>query len=234
MLARFNADGSLDTSFDADGKVTTDMVGGTAGRGAGVAIQPDGKIVVAGCTGSRRRQPQPLDFALARYNADGSLDTSFGTGGKVADATSAARRAYAVAIQPDGKIVVAGAGDAARRSATSRSRATTPTAASTRASAATARRHDDRRQRHESRARNIVLQPDGAIVVSGKPVGSVATLDHTDVVRYNCQRQPRSRASASAARSLLSGALVGEGLALQGDGKFVLVGSVDRRHRPES
>jgi uncharacterized delta-60 repeat protein len=65
-----------------------------------LALQPDGKIVVAGSSG--------LDFALARYNADGSLDAGFGSGGTVTTDFGDWDRAPAVAIQADGKIVVAG------------------------------------------------------------------------------------------------------------------------------
>jgi uncharacterized delta-60 repeat protein len=75
-LARYNRDGSLDASFDGDGKVTTDF-GGVFEAASAVAIQRDGKIVVAGSTGAVD------DFALARYNRDGSLDTRFDGDGKV-------------------------------------------------------------------------------------------------------------------------------------------------------
>ncbi len=88
ILARFNADGSLDTQLRRrDGKVTTDMGSGLRPEEAlAVAIQTDGKIVVAGYAAIARRPPAPNlppTFALARYNSDGSLDTSFGTGGRV-------------------------------------------------------------------------------------------------------------------------------------------------------
>lgn len=103
-LARYNADGSLDTTFDTDGKVTTDF-NITTDQAQAVAIQPDGKIIVAGYTGSG----QSLDFALARYNADGSLDTTFDTDGKVTtDFGSSTDLAQAIAIQPDGKVVAVG------------------------------------------------------------------------------------------------------------------------------
>jgi uncharacterized delta-60 repeat protein len=100
-LARYNRDGSLDTTFDADGKVTTDS-GGPEGTEAAeaVAIQPDGRIVVAGASAG--------DFALARYNRDGSLDTSFGSDGKVTTDFGGTDRAKATAVQPNGKIVAAG------------------------------------------------------------------------------------------------------------------------------
>lgn len=72
LLMRFNNDGSLDTSFDTDGKVTTDLGGWETGNSA--AVQSDGKILLAGTTDT--------DIALVRYNTDGSLDATFnGTGG---------------------------------------------------------------------------------------------------------------------------------------------------------
>jgi len=102
-LARYNRDGSLDTSFDADGKVTTDLGSTEIERALGVAIQPDGRIVAAGVTGDH-------DFAMVRYNRDGSLDTSFDSDGKVTTDFGFAAGARAVAIQPDGRILAAGGG----------------------------------------------------------------------------------------------------------------------------
>ena len=107
-LTRYNADGSLDPTFDADGKVTTDF-GNDTDQALAVAIQPDGKIVAVGVNFTRVNDSANYDFALARYNADGSLDTTFDTDGKVTtDFGPSFDVAYAVALQPDGKIVVAG------------------------------------------------------------------------------------------------------------------------------
>jgi uncharacterized delta-60 repeat protein len=107
-LVRYNADGSLDSSFSGDGRVRTDFLDGDE-RVEGVVIQADGKIVAAGwaknSTGSSPR------FALARYDADGTLDTSFGVGGRVLTGFGPdfdKARAASVAIQADGKLVVAG------------------------------------------------------------------------------------------------------------------------------
>ncbi|MBA3413501.1 MAG: PASTA domain-containing protein [Actinobacteria bacterium] len=100
LLARYTANGELDPSFDGDGKVVTD-VGGASGA-SDVDIQRDGKIVVAGWSvGS---------FALARYEQDGSLDATFGEGGKVRTTfrPGSIDGAYAVALQIDGKIVAGG------------------------------------------------------------------------------------------------------------------------------
>ena len=102
-VVRYNADGSLDTSFDGDGTVLTPV--GTSGDYAyDVALQSDGKIVVAGHAGIGSRN----NFAVVRYNTDGTLDTSFGSDGKVTTPLFDTDGAHAVAIQADGKIVAAG------------------------------------------------------------------------------------------------------------------------------
>ena len=98
-LARYNRDGTLDTSFGTGGKVTTDFPGG--GDANALAVQADGKLVAAGVTGG--------DFTLVRYNPDGSLDTSFGTGGTVTtDFAGNVDIANALIVQADGKLVAAG------------------------------------------------------------------------------------------------------------------------------
>lgn len=101
-VARYNSDGTLDTSFSADGEVITDF--GGEDYGTSVAIQSDGKIVVAGYGSSGG----PEDFAIVRYNTDGSLDTSFDTDGKLLIDFGRYENGKALAIQTDGKIVLAG------------------------------------------------------------------------------------------------------------------------------
>ncbi|MFB6888447.1 calcium-binding protein [Kitasatospora sp. NPDC056327] len=103
-LARLNADGTLDTGFDTDGRVTTDFDGG-ADAARAVAVQGDGRIVAAGYTGGAGGN---YDFALARYTPSGGLDTGFSSDGKVATTFGGVEFAHAVALQPDGKIVAAG------------------------------------------------------------------------------------------------------------------------------
>lgn len=99
-IARYTNAGVLDTSFDGDGKATTDF-GGEVDRGYAVAVQSDGKILVAGRSGA--------DFGLARYNSDGSLDSSFDLDGRVTTSFGgSAAMAYSVALQSDGKIILAG------------------------------------------------------------------------------------------------------------------------------
>ena len=103
-VVRYNASGSLDTSFDVDGKVTTSLgIGDDIANS--VAVQSDGKIVAAGYSYNGSKN----DFAVVRYNTNGTLDTSFNGSGKVTTPIgSGDDSAQAVAIQSDGKIIVAG------------------------------------------------------------------------------------------------------------------------------
>jgi uncharacterized delta-60 repeat protein len=107
-LARYNPDGSLDTSFDTDGKVTTNFVGGHD-VAMGVALMPDGRIVAGGYSFSGN-----YDFAVARYNADGSPDNTFDSDGRATLPVGAGDDVgQAIALQSDGSIVVTGYTDTA-------------------------------------------------------------------------------------------------------------------------
>jgi len=108
-LARFNTDGGIDFGFGTGGKQITDFFGAGA-KANGVVLQPDGKFVVAGTASDSTTRPVATDIALARYNADGSLDSGFGTGGETAIPfpDSATEQGNAVGVLPDGKIIVAG------------------------------------------------------------------------------------------------------------------------------
>src|SRR5262245_25189925 len=99
------ASGTLDPTFDIDGFAQTSF-GAVQDNGRAVAFQADGKIVVGGTSIQNGYQ----NFALARYNADGSLDSTFGTGGKTVVNFGSKHNAalWALTIQPDGKIVAAG------------------------------------------------------------------------------------------------------------------------------
>jgi uncharacterized delta-60 repeat protein len=102
-VARFLQNGARDNSFNSDGKVVT-AVTSEANLAYAVAIQPDGKIVVAGECGLSTFR----DFCVVRYRLDGSLDPAFSGNGKLATDIVRDDHAYAVAIQADDKIVVAG------------------------------------------------------------------------------------------------------------------------------
>lgn len=103
-LVRYNADGTLDTTFGSGGKVSTSFAPYRAQAHA-LVLQPDGKLVAAG------RRLSGGGFVLVRYHADGALDLSFGSGGKVLTHFVYSANALALALQADGKLVAAGAAD---------------------------------------------------------------------------------------------------------------------------
>lgn len=101
-VARYNADGSPDTTFSGDGKVTTDLGGYNWGQT--VAVQSTGRIIVGGQSADR--------FALVRYNLDGSRDLTFGTGGVATTDFGGTAGVNDLVLQPDDRIVAGGAGQA--------------------------------------------------------------------------------------------------------------------------
>jgi uncharacterized delta-60 repeat protein len=103
-IARFNSNGTLDTSFGTNGKVIQ-PIGSYLDEGHSLAIQSNGKILLGGyCQGASNP-----DFCIARFNSNGTLDTSFGSSGKVIQPIgSDFDIAYSLAIQPDGKILLGG------------------------------------------------------------------------------------------------------------------------------
>jgi uncharacterized delta-60 repeat protein len=103
-LVRYYSDGNLDTTFGGDGLVINDYSAEDDSIHA-LLLQPDGTLLAAGEVGTANGQ----DFALARYNADGSLDTSFGSGGwAVTNFFGYDDHGRALVRQPDGKLLVAG------------------------------------------------------------------------------------------------------------------------------
>ncbi|MEV6839365.1 calcium-binding protein [Streptomyces sp. NPDC051133] len=206
-VARYNPDGSLDTTFGGDGMVTTDPAGSDpqeGGDGRALVLQPDGKIVVAGQVGSTR-----FDFALIRYNADGSLDSGFGAGGIQRTDFGDYDTPEAVALQSDGKIVAAGsgggglavarytAGGALDPSFDGDGRVVTPGAS----------------------AQDVKLQSDGRIVVAGSGAGGFA------VLRYNTNGSlDTGFGSGGRVDTAFGGSDVANGVAIQSDGKIVAAG----------
>ncbi|MFC6663578.1 delta-60 repeat domain-containing protein [Deinococcus multiflagellatus] len=112
LLVRYNTDGSLDPTFGSGGKVIT-AVGPTNSTDdiRALQVQSDGKLVIAGRT-TNVGGTTTNDIVLVRYNADGTLDPTFGSGGKVitsvGGSTDSMDYANALQVQPDGKLVVAG------------------------------------------------------------------------------------------------------------------------------
>lgn len=106
--ARLNADGSRDAGFNGGQALQVDWIGGPD-RATHVLLQPDGRIVLAGfATTTLTSTTDDTGFAVARLNADGALDSGFGSGGRAAAEIGSIDFGYAAALQSDGKIVVAG------------------------------------------------------------------------------------------------------------------------------
>lgn len=113
-LARYNSNGSLDTSFSGSGIVNTEIGSevGSSNSGSSIALQADGKILVAGAAQSGYGSS---DFSLVRYDSSGSIDYSFsGDGIVTTDFSAEADYAYSVTVQADGKILVVGQSTYAR------------------------------------------------------------------------------------------------------------------------
>jgi len=111
-LARYDSDGNLDRSFGSGGKVLTLAPGGVFSIGNAVIVQPDGRIVVAGRSDFVANDDSFVDFALWRYDPNGTLDGSFGTGGFVrTDFFGGFDFATSLVLQPDGKLVAGGLED---------------------------------------------------------------------------------------------------------------------------
>ncbi len=102
-LTRFRSNGILDNSFGVHGRVALSL--GDFDYARAMAVQPDGRIVVAGYTGTG----SAVNFMIARFHSNGSLDNSFGFGGfNALDFAGGADYGWAIALQPDGRILVAG------------------------------------------------------------------------------------------------------------------------------
>ena len=116
IVARYNPDGTLDAGFGIGGIVITGVSSIGVDRGNAMVMQADGKIVVTGGSSVNLGQiaGEPFNefvFLLVRYNSNGTLDSTFGVGGVVtrsASGPSVAAEAVAIALEPDGSIVVAG------------------------------------------------------------------------------------------------------------------------------
>jgi uncharacterized delta-60 repeat protein len=105
-LVRYGTDGKLDSDFGSGGKVSTDFFGGGDDAIISLNITPGGKIIAAGT--ASRPSSFVVELALARYDTNGSLDPTFGSGGKLtAPLPLNFGGLYALAFQPDGKVVTA-------------------------------------------------------------------------------------------------------------------------------
>jgi uncharacterized delta-60 repeat protein len=228
-LARYNTDGSLDTSFDVDGKVTTDFgARGTYGDEViNIGLQHDGKIIVLGQLDNSLVIYSRI-IAVARYNADGTLDTTFDSDGKVTTGfVSGPHHTIAdIAVQSDGKIIVAGnyqentamlrlnVDGTLDRSFDGDGRVLTP----------------NRDPLREADAFfSIALQSDGKIVLAGQSLDEATGKSDVFLTRYNTNGSVDTSFGVDGRVTTSFGDFVyasGRSVAVQSDGKIVVAGGI--------
>lgn len=215
-VVRYNPDGSLDPSFGLGGRVVTDL--GSSDLLTALAVQPDGRIVAAGHSVV---SALVRDFALVRYNPDGSLDPSFGSGGRV---LTHGAFPNALALQPDGKIVVAGvvgppSGGGVALIRYNPDGSLDPSFGSGGRVLTDFAKFDG--------ARSLVLQADGKLVAAGFSSPRSVGPPQFALQRYNVDGSPDlTFGTAGEAFSSFRGFVSGAALALQADGKLVAAGVV--------
>ena len=227
-VIRYNQDGSLDSSFGGTGIVMTNIAGRTLSTDwvRGAAIQSDGKIVVAGYT-SPSGDPG-YSIALVRYNQNGTLDSSFsGTGIVKSTDSNRNKFGHAVALQLDGKILIAGAVNCINRSTagncTLLERYNSDGSLDSSFSGPGTSRVDANTQG----AQGLVLQSVGKILVVGTK--NSGNGDELSVVRYKTDGQIDSGFGNSGVATVAIGLEVGSSnygtsIALQADGSILVAG----------
>ncbi|MDQ3774620.1 MAG: hypothetical protein M3461_09740 [Pseudomonadota bacterium] len=222
-LARYHPDGSLDTGFGSGGLVLTDFGWGADDGAAALAIQPDGKLVAAGF--SNAGGPGDFDFALARYNPDGSLDTGFGVGGTLRTSFGGnSEGANALVIQPDGKIVAAGFSDGGTPGDLDFALARYNPDGSLDPSFSGGGFRTFFGGTSES-AKALVIQPDGKLVAAGFSNGGGADDFDFALARYNPDGNLDPSFGGGGFRTFLGGSSEGaNALVVQPDGKLVAAG----------
>jgi uncharacterized delta-60 repeat protein len=230
-LVRYEEDGSLDASFGVGGIVTTAFPG-QGSYAFDVVLQADGKIIAAGTdyVDFSSSQSSNTDFALARYHADGSLDTTFGSGGRVVtDFDGFNDDAFSVLVQPDGKVIAVGSAlsqakyydfAAARYSANGVLDASYGVGGKVRT---------DFGANDFDRAHSAVLQPDGKLVAAGFTVFDGGLSQPFALARYrpNGLLDPTFDADGKLLIDFGSFLQSAHDILLQGDGKLVPVGYAD-------
>ncbi len=217
-VVRYKPDGTLDNSFSEDGITSTDFNAGNDVARC-VKIQPDGRIVVAGYS----YNASGYDFAVARYNSDGTSDYSFSSDGRVTvNILGKNDYAYSLAIQNDGKIVVAGTAFDVKSSHFAVTRLIANGNLDNTFSADGMLITDFG---SKSEARCVLVQPDGKIVAAGTAASS--TDNDFAVARYNANGTVDNTFNkVGFARTSISANSpdVGAAAALQADGKIIVAG----------
>ena len=222
VLTAQGAPGDLDATFSGDGKVTTD-VGAGADSAQDVAVQADGKIVVTGLVSNGSN----FDFGLVRYKPDGTLDSSFGSGGKVITPLGKGNDlSNALALQTDGKIIVVGkyrlaSGNDAGAVVRYNVDGTLDTSFGTDGIAVGA-----------LFIRAVAIQPNGKIVVAG----DIDTVKYAVVQRFNGDGTQDNSFGSGSTTIISSGFGLTDqafSVAIQANGKIVVAGNVQTGGAPD-
>ncbi len=227
-VARYNANGSLDSTFGSGGKVVTQL-SPNGDRAAAVKIQTDGKIVVAGTTSDGSFDI----FAIVRYNANGTLDTSFHDDGIVTLEFNSQNddKGYALAIQADGKILVGGSARSFSNIDFALARLNVDGTLDATFAGGKVVTHFPGSNTDE--IRDLIVQPDGNIVavgVTSTGEGTVTIRRDYALARYNSLGSLDTSFSGDGLASFdMDGDIdIAYAGALQSDGKIVVAGDVYR------
>jgi uncharacterized delta-60 repeat protein len=226
-VSRSNANGTLDTSFGTNGTVVTTFAGSTGGEANGLAIQPDGKIVVVGIVNGTSAYDA---WGIARYNTDGTLDTTFGSGGLVLMKFSGeAGWLYDAAILSNGDILVGGMLQNPNGFAVARLTSTGQLDTSFGTNGIASINPDPSHSAYNTTGQSMIVQPDGKILMTG-----IANFNYMPVVRFNADGTPDTSFNGTGVKLIPASAfgssyvsVVGQGLALQSDGKIIVTGHAD-------
>lgn len=218
VVARYNANGSLDNTFDGDGKLTGVLQQGYTIYSS-TAVQKDGKVVAAGYAWNGSNN----DFALARYNTNGSLDNTFSSDGKLTTDFGANDYANAAAIQSDGKIVIAGY-TADRNSSFALARYNTDGSLDSTFSSDGKQTADFGSS--DNFANSAVIQSDGKIIVAGYANTGAGNTADIAVARFNSNGSLDNTFSGDGKQTtdIRSYDDFGYAAAIQTDGKIVVAG----------
>lgn len=228
-LVRYNPDGSLDAGFGNGGIVTTNF--GHGSYAFSLALQPDGKIVAAGTSfvDFSSDDSSNTDFALARYNPDGTLDATFGIGGRVTtDFDGFNDDAFSVLIQTDGKIVAVGSAKNPTNFYDFALVRYLPNGTIDTTFGAAGKVRTDAGGHNFDRARTAALQPDGKIIAAGFGSSPFGT-QRFAIARYasNGALDPTFSGDGKVQIDFGSCCAYANSVLVQGDGKIVVVGIAD-------
>ena len=220
-VVRLNSNGSLDTTFGTGGLVIIDF-GSTADFCDDVALQADGSIVVAG---SSFQANTGWDFAVARLNSNGGLDATFGTGGRATIDFGGSEECYSMALQPDGRIILAGRSDSNNFAVARLNGDGSPDT-----SFGTGGLVTGNYGLSYGEWDSVALQADGKVVLSGYTVENGPTGWDFAVGRLNSDGSPDTSFGTAGLETIDFGSTndLGASIAIQADAKIVVAGYAEQ------